>query len=134
MNLTEKKAWLSFCEVVKNYLGNHRAQNYREIVSNLMKNYKIQKCLMSYKVHLLDSHLDYFLENLGDYSEEQSERFHQDLKTIEERYQGRWDKIMLADYYWSLKREEKSRDHKRKSLIRSFNEKKGSTSKKRKID
>ncbi|GBO98442.1 hypothetical protein EVAR_71737_1 [Eumeta japonica] len=34
-------------------------------------------------------HLDYFLENLGDVSEEQGERFHQDTKVMEKRYQGR---------------------------------------------
>jgi len=35
---------------------------------------------MSVKVHFLHSHLDYFPENLGAMSEEQGERFHQDLK------------------------------------------------------
>ena len=44
---------------------------------------------MSVKVHFLHSHLDYFPENLGAMSEEQGERFHQDLKTMEKRYQGR---------------------------------------------
>ncbi|GBP44778.1 Alpha-globin transcription factor CP2 [Eumeta japonica] len=40
---------------------------------------------------------------LGNYSEEQGKRFHQDLKVMEERYQGRWDCHMMADYCWSLK-------------------------------
>ncbi|GBL79247.1 hypothetical protein AVEN_92469-1 [Araneus ventricosus] len=39
------------------------------------------------------------------YSEEQGERFHQDVRDIERRYQGRWDVNMLADYYWMLRRE-----------------------------
>lgn len=30
------------------------------------------------------------------------ERFHQDTKVIEERYQGRWDKRIMADYCWIL--------------------------------
>ena len=44
---------------------------------------------MSIKVHFLDNHLERFPENLGDFSEEQGERFHQDIKVMEERYQGR---------------------------------------------
>jgi hypothetical protein len=35
---------------------------------------------MSLKVHFLNAHLDYFPENLGAVSEEQGERFHQDIK------------------------------------------------------
>ncbi|GFV91345.1 uncharacterized protein TNCV_898621 [Trichonephila clavipes] len=46
---------------------------------------------MSVKVHFLHSHLDYFPENLGAVSEEQGERFHQDIKEMERRYQGRWN-------------------------------------------
>ena len=41
---------------------------------------------MSIKVHFLQSHLDRFPENLGDFSEEQGKRFHQDIKVMEERY------------------------------------------------
>jgi hypothetical protein len=37
---------------------------------------------MSLKVHFLNAHLDYFPENLGAVSEEQGERFHQDIKEI----------------------------------------------------
>ena len=39
-------------------------------------------------------------------SEEQEELFHQDLKAIEDRYQERWDKHMIADYCWSIKRDD----------------------------
>ena len=53
---------------------------------------------MSIKVHFLFSHLDKFPDNLGDRSDEQGERFHQDLKVMEDRYKGRWDISMLADY------------------------------------
>ena len=44
---------------------------------------------MSVKMHFLPSHLDYFPQNCGDLSEEQGERFHQDIRVMEERYQGR---------------------------------------------
>ena len=38
---------------------------------------------MSLKLHFLASHLDYFLPNLEAVSEEQGERFNQDLKDVE---------------------------------------------------
>ena len=53
---------------------------------------------MSLKVHFSDSYLEYFPENLGDYSEEQGERFHQDIKEMERRYQGFWDVNMKEDH------------------------------------
>ncbi|GFX95346.1 uncharacterized protein TNCV_849361 [Trichonephila clavipes] len=70
---------------------------------------------MSVQVHFLHSHLDYFPENLGAVSEEQGERFHQDIKEMERRYQGLWNVNMMADYCWMLKREN-SQEHSRKSL------------------
>jgi len=45
---------------------------------------------MSIKVHFFHSRLDRFPENLGDFSEEQGERFHQGVKVMGDRYQGRW--------------------------------------------
>ena len=59
---------------------------------------------MSVEVHFLHSHLEYFPENLGAPSEEQDERFHQDIKIMEKRYQGRWNVSMIADYCWCLMR------------------------------
>ena len=55
-------------------------------------------CNLSIKVHFLNSHLDKFPANLGDVSDEHGERFHQDIKVMEERYQGRWDTRMMADF------------------------------------
>lgn len=43
---------------------------------------------MSYKLHFLHAHLNDFSENLGAVSEEQGERFHQDIKEMDRRYQG----------------------------------------------
>lgn len=45
--------------------------------------------IISIKIHYLHIHLDRFPESQGDLSEEQSERFHQYINMIEERYQGR---------------------------------------------
>lgn len=78
-------------------------------------------CNMSIKMHFLYSHLDRFPENLGDFSEEQGERFHQDLRTMEERYQGYWNAHMLADYCWSIQSSTPESTHNKKSLKRKFN-------------
>ena len=73
----------------------------------------------------MDSHVDYFLENLSDYSEEQGERFYQDIQEMERRYQGRWDVNMMADFCWMLKKEVslRGKKRKRKPLHRSFESK-----------
>lgn len=125
MNAKEKAAWLSFKEVVENFLGNHKSENYEELVADMLRKYQQLGCLMNYKLHFLHSHLDYFPENLGDYSEEQGERFHQDIKEMERRYQGRWDINMMADFCWMLMRESvvKGRKRKRNPLHRSFEDK-----------
>ena len=54
---------------------------------------------MSLKIHFLDSHLNFFPENLGDVSK----RFHQDISTFETSYQGKYNSKMLVDYCWILK-------------------------------
>ena len=120
MTELEKNAWLSFKAIVTDFLGNTRAENYTEIVQKLLDSYKTLGCNMSIKVHFLHSHLDKFPENLGAISDEQGERFHQDLKVMETRYQGRWDRHMLADYCWSIRRDCPQIPHFRKSYKRKF--------------
>ena len=44
-------------------------------------------------------------------SDEQGERFPQNIKTMEEHYQGRWDNQMMADYCWSIKGDLNSIEH-----------------------
>ena len=61
-----------------------------------------------------------FPDNLGDYSDEKDERFHQNLKVMEERYEGRWDINMLADYRWSIKRDKPLKKHRPVSKKRRF--------------
>ena len=60
---------------------------------------------MSIKLHFLYSHLDRFPESLVKLNDEQGKRFYQDISEMEVRYQGRWDAAMLADYCWSIKRD-----------------------------
>ena len=109
-------------EVVHKFLGNYKSDDYRNVVQSMVTNFQELGCRMSIKLHFLDSHMDYFPENLWAYSEEQGERFHQDICRMEKRYQGRWNVGMMADYCWSLKRNDTAAAHRRKSLKRQFKE------------
>jgi hypothetical protein len=60
----EEAAWKSFKNVTTNFLGNDKAENYCDMVADLVQSYKAMGCNMSLKVHFLDSHLDFFPENL----------------------------------------------------------------------
>ena len=112
----EAAAWYSFVDVVKGFLGKTKVDNYQNLVEGMLKNFHSLGNRMSTKLHYLYSHLERFPENLGDLSEEQGERFHQDIRTMEEQYQGRWDANMLSDYCWSL-----MRDSQIICLLRTFN-------------
>jgi len=120
MNEKEGKAWMAFILVANNFLDNKKAANYIELFETILKSFKDLGCNMSIKVHYLHSHLDRFPKNLGNFSEEQGERFHQDLKIMEDRYQGRWDIHMMADYCWNLQRDDVNKVHSRVSNKRSF--------------
>ena len=115
MNDIEAAAWKSFVELINNFLGNVKSENYVIIVQTCLENFRILGCNMSIKLHFLFNHLEYFPKNLGDVSDEHGERFHQDIKIMEERYQGRWGKAMLADYCWNLTRDSSNIINRRKS-------------------
>ena len=100
----EARAWVAFTNVVEGILGNKKDDNYEGIVDELLLSLRGLRCRMSIELHYLHSHLDKFPDNLGDVSEEQGERFHQDIKVMEDRYQGRLDSHMMSDYCWSLMR------------------------------
>ena len=72
---------------------------------------------MSVKVYFLHSH---FSENLGALSEEQGERFHQDIETMEERYQGQWNTSMMVDYCWCVMRDCSSESYSRQTKRRKM--------------
>jgi hypothetical protein len=120
MNAREKEAWTAFRSVTENFLGNNKDTNYKNIVETMLENFKKLGCNMSVKVHVLHSYIEYFPEKLGRFSEEQGERFHQDIKEMEKRYQGKWNEHMMADYCWMLKRECKDEGCARKSKKRKF--------------
>ena len=120
MTETEFAAWNSFTDVLKILLGNNKANNYIQIVEDMLLKFHNLGAKMSIKIHYFFSHLDRFSENLGKLSEEQGERFHQDIEIMEERYQGQWDTHMMAEYCWNLLRHKPLAPIIRKSNKRRF--------------
>ena len=94
--LRRMNAWLSFKDIIKNFLGNTHAGNYTEIIQKLLESYKVLGCNMSITLHCLHCHLVNSLEDLGTVNNEQGEQFHQDLKIMEECYQDRWDVYIMG--------------------------------------
>ena len=82
MTKDQISAWVSFKEV-ENFLGNNKSQNYKDLVGKLVKSYEKLGYLMNLKLYFLHSHFDSFPSNLGDFSEKQGERYHQDIKEME---------------------------------------------------
>ena len=60
LNETERNAWLSFKRICKDFLENHKAANYQDVVQELLTSYKPMGCNMNLKIHFLESHLDFF--------------------------------------------------------------------------
>ena len=58
---------------------NIKHDSYIYIVQSLNKSFHALGCDMNIKVHFLFSYLESFSKNLGDASDEQIERFHQDF-------------------------------------------------------
>ena len=54
-------------------------------------------------------------ENCGAVNDENGERFHQDIFSMEKRYQGKWNWAMLADYCWSLASDVPTMEYKRQA-------------------
>ena len=84
MTSTKKRAWLSFKNVVEQFLGNVKSPDWKKEFSRLVDIFQKLNCSMGLKLHFIESHVEYFSENLGDYSKEQVERFHQDIKVMEQ--------------------------------------------------
>ena len=57
----EKKAWDAFRLVSTKFLGNIRAENYKELIED-MSLYHKRGCNISLKIYMLHSHLDFFPE------------------------------------------------------------------------
>jgi hypothetical protein len=82
---TEKSVWLTFQAVCLNFLGNVKAEHYKDLVEDLLNAYQTMGCNMSLKIYFLNSHLNFLPLNQGAVSNEHGERFHQDISTMEKR-------------------------------------------------
>ena len=69
--------------------------------------------LMNLKLHFMDSHVNYLLKTVGDYSKEQAEHFHQEKECIEEWMKGKTNQL-----HWLV--EDKRFRHKRKKWLRKL--------------
>ena len=116
----ELNAWLAFKWICTNFLGNTKCPIYKDGIEKLLEAYKEMDCRMSLKMHFLHSHIDFFPENLGAVSDEQGERFHQDIDTLEVRYQEFWNESMMADHCWMLYRDNPDQIFKRKAYSQRF--------------
>jgi hypothetical protein len=59
----EKRVWNDCRLVATNFLGNNKADNYNELVENLLLSYQKLVCNMSIRIHFQNSHQDIFPEN-----------------------------------------------------------------------
>lgn len=73
----------------KRFLGNHRAENTEHLVNDLLNAYNMMGCPMSLKNNFPHSYFSFIPSSLVAVIDEQRERFHENMKRIEERFQGR---------------------------------------------
>ena len=120
ITVAEKATWYSYVSVIREFLSNTKSSNYQILVDVMLQNFQTLGARISIKLHYLFSHLNYFPGNLGDVSEEQGERFHQDIRTMQERYQGPWDVHMMAGYRCTLIWDYTEQSHRLKSYKRTY--------------
>jgi hypothetical protein len=60
MTEVEREASIAFRSVVSKFLGNNKDPDCVTVVANMLEKFKVLGCLMSFKVHFLNSHLDFF--------------------------------------------------------------------------
>ena len=75
-------------KVVQSFLENNKVDNYKELVDNMLNNFKNIGANINVKIHLELAVLKNFFQKFDDLGEKQGHRSHQDVKTMEERYQG----------------------------------------------
>jgi len=94
----EKSARATLKNTTTNVSVYHKAENYRNVVAEVVQSDKAMGCNTSLKVHFLDSHLGFFPENLDAVSDKHGQQFHQEIYTMEKRHQGKCSPGMLAGY------------------------------------
>ena len=54
LNETERNAWLSFKRICKDFLANHKAVSYQDVVQDMLTSYTAMGCNMSLKIPFLE--------------------------------------------------------------------------------
>ena len=115
LNETERNAWLSQ-EDLQGLLSKSQSSELSGCCAGPAAFVKTMGCNMNLKIHFLESHLDFFPENLGEVSDEHGERFRQDILTMEKRTKASGPQVrMLADSCWTLKRDVPDAKYRRNS-------------------
>ena len=52
-------------KICKDFLGNHKAANYQNVVKDMLTSYKSMGCNMSLKIHFLESLFDFFFQKIS---------------------------------------------------------------------
>jgi hypothetical protein len=60
MTEVEREAWIAHKSVVTKFPGKNKDPDYVTIVANMLEKFKVLGCLLSLKIHCLNSHLDIF--------------------------------------------------------------------------
>ena len=81
--------------------------------------YKSMGCYMSLKVHFLDCYLEFFPEN-PEAVNEHIQQFRQNISTMAKWYQAKWSPSMLADDFWTFRRDDPQTKYSRKSSTITF--------------
>ncbi|XP_039969121.1 uncharacterized protein LOC120780956 [Bactrocera tryoni] len=85
--------------VISEFLGNSKAQNYAENIECMLIGFNN-------------------IEKIGAVSDEHGERFHQDIKVLEERFKGKSQSVLLPEYVWGLYRNLDTSKHSRQAKCR----------------
>ena len=78
---------------------------------------------MTFELHFLQSQFYEFVRKIGDFSEEEGEKFRQDIQELKSQFEEvGWNISTVTDYCWMLKRETVPEKRRRTPLYMSFEE------------
>ena len=118
LNTKELENWNTIKLVAENFLGNHRAKNYIDIVENMIEAFRRLGNRMSLQLHFLHLHLEFFPENFGAMSNERGKRFYLDTAVVETRYKGKSNANMMGDYCWYLQKQSATKYHRSANCVK----------------
>lgn len=102
LSATELHAWDAIKAVISNVSGGNRAspEETKDYVKNMMNAMKRIGSTMTLKMHLLNNHLNDFIKQSPNESDEHGEHFHQTAMPAERRFKGKRLDAMLAEVCW----------------------------------